>query len=183
MLKGYIEYFESNSSILKIKGSVNSTMKFSFRKATFEEMLEQLKNLDPRKASPQKSIPPKILGTNDDLFCFHLVELFNKLIEEGSFPNDLKNADVSWLVKKSDNMYKKNYRPIGLLPAISKLFERLLYNQLYDYMRRFFSPVLGRFRQRYSTQHVLLNLLQCCMNNTDNNRLAGTLHGSFKSIS
>ena len=49
-----IQYFESHSSILKLKGSVSSTRKFSFRKATVEEMLEQLKNLDPKKVSPQE---------------------------------------------------------------------------------------------------------------------------------
>ena len=69
MLKGYIEHFESHSSILKIKWSAYSTMKFSFRKATVEEMLEKLKHLDPRKASLHKSIPLKILRTNADLLC------------------------------------------------------------------------------------------------------------------
>ena len=106
-------------------------------------MLGQLKNLDPKKALPHKSIPPKILKTHADLFCFPLVELFNRLIQEGSFRNDLKCADVSSLFKKGDTMYKEEYRPICLLPAISKLFERLMYTQLYDYMRQFFSPLLG----------------------------------------
>ena len=54
-----IRYFESHYSILNINGSIDSTIKFSFRKATVEDMLELLKNLDPRKASPEKSIPPK----------------------------------------------------------------------------------------------------------------------------
>ena len=85
--------------------------------------------------------------TNADLFCFPLVELFNRLIQESSFPNDLKCADVSSLFKKGDTMCKEYYRPICLLPAISKLFERLIYTQLYDYMRQFFSPLLGGFRQ------------------------------------
>ena len=67
-----IEHFESHSSILKIKGSISSTIKFSFRKATVEEMLEQLNYLDPKKASPQESIPPKILKANADMFCFPL---------------------------------------------------------------------------------------------------------------
>ena len=127
-------------------------------------MFEQLKNLDPRKGSPQKSLPPKILKTNADLFCFPLVDLFNRQIEEGSVPNDLKYADVSSLFKKGDNMCKKNYRPISLLPASSKLSERLIYNQLYDYMGQFCSLLLGGFRQNYSTQHVSLDLLPHCRN-------------------
>ena len=42
-------------------------------------------------------------------------------------------------------------------------------------MRQFFSPLLGGFRQGYSTQHVLLNFLQCCKNINDNKGLAGAL--------
>ena len=56
-----IKHFESHPQYPQIKGSVSSDTKFSFRKATFNEMLEQLKNLDPKKASPQESIPPKIV--------------------------------------------------------------------------------------------------------------------------
>ena len=48
-----IKHFASHSSSLKIKGSVSSDTKFSFRKATVDEMLEQLKNLDPKKLHPR----------------------------------------------------------------------------------------------------------------------------------
>ena len=48
-----IKHFEAHSSILKIKESVKSYTKFSFRKATFNEMLEQLKNLNPKKLHPR----------------------------------------------------------------------------------------------------------------------------------
>ena len=77
-----------------------------------------MKKLDLKNVSPQESIPPTILKTNADLFCFPLAELFNELIKEGSFPNNLKNADVSSFFKKGDNMDKKNQRPISLLPAM-----------------------------------------------------------------
>ena len=77
--------------------------------------------------------------------------------------------------KNDDNLCKENYRPISLLPAISNILEWLMYNQLYDYIRQFFSPLLGGFRQTYSTQHDLLNFLQCCKNSIDNKGLAGAL--------
>ena len=69
----------------------------------------------------------------------------------------MKNADVSSLFKKDDNMSKKNYRPISLLPTIAKIFERLMHRQLSEFTARLFSPLLGGFRQGYNTQHVLLN--------------------------
>ena len=170
-----VKHFQEHPSIHKIKSSVKSTINFSFRKITVEEMLEQLQNLDPKKGSPQEAIPAKILKSNADLFCFPLTELFNKLVEESSFPDDLKNADVSSLFKKDDNMSKKNYRPISLLPSIAKIFERLMHKQLSEFTERFFSPLLGGFRQGYNTQHVLLNFLQYCKNSIDNKGLAGAV--------
>ena len=170
-----VKRFQEHPSIHKIKSSVKSTINFSFRKITVEEMLEQLQNLDPKKGSPQEAIPAKILKSNADLFCFPLTELFNKLVEESSFPDDLKNADVSSLFKKDDNMSKKNYRPISLLPSIAKIFERLMHKQLSEFTERFFSPLLAGFRQGYNTQHVLLNFLQYCKNSIDNKGLAGAV--------
>ena len=100
-----------------------------------------------KKGSPQEEIPAKILKSNADLLWFPLMELFNKIVEESSFPDDMKNADVSSLFKRDDNMSKKNYRPISLLPAIAKIFERLMHRKLSEFTARFFSPLLGGFRQ------------------------------------
>ena len=72
-------------------------------------------------------------------------------------------------------MRKQNYRPISLLPAVSKVFERIMYNQLFDYIGTFFSPLLGGFRKGYNTQHVLLNFLQKCKASLDNKELAGSI--------
>ena len=171
----FVKRFQSHPSVVRIKSSVKSTINFSFRKITVEEMLEQLQNLDPKKGSPQEAIPAKILKSNADLFCFPLTYLFNKLVEESSSPDDMKNADVSSLFKKDDNMSKKNYRPISLLSTIAKIFERLMHRQLSEFTARFFSPLLGGFRQGHNTQHVLLNFLQYCKNSIDNKGLAGAV--------
>ena len=72
-------------------------------------------------------------------------------------------------------MKKQNYRPISLLPAISKVFERIIYNQLIDYISAFLSPLLGGFRKGCSTEHVLLKFLQACKASLDNKELAGAI--------
>ena len=72
-------------------------------------------------------------------------------------------------------MRKQKYRPISLLPAVSKVFERIMYSQLFDYIGTFFSPLLGGFRNGYNTQHVLLNVLQKCKASLDNKELAGAI--------
>ena len=53
------------------------------------------------------TIPPKLLKSNVDIFCFLLTEFFNKQVEQGIFPNKLKLADISSIFKKDENICKK----------------------------------------------------------------------------
>ena len=63
-----------------------------------------------------------------------LVYLFNISFETSQFPDPLKIARVSPIFKNGDKTEKSNYRPISLLPVVSRLFEKLVVNQLYRYL-------------------------------------------------
>ena len=62
-----------------------------------------------------------------------LILIINQSMLTGIFPGKLKIAKVIPLFKKDDRLNMNNYRPISILPAISKIFERVVYNQLYEY--------------------------------------------------
>ena len=64
------------------------------------------------------------------------------------------------MFKKEDLLDKTNYRPISKLPTVSKIFERILFNQLQRFSNKFLSPLLFGFRKGYSTQYALINLKQ-----------------------
>ena len=55
------------------------------------------------------------------------------MVKTGIFPNVLKISKVIPMYKKVDVSLLSNYRSISLLPTLSKLFERVIYNQLYNY--------------------------------------------------
>ena len=59
-----------------------------------------------------------------------LANCINRLIETGYFPDSLKEANITSIFKKDYLLNKFNYRPVSILPLISKLYERLIYNQL-----------------------------------------------------
>ena len=70
----------------------------------------------------------------------------------------------------------KTLRPISILPTVSKIFERILFNQLQRFSNKILSPLLCGFRKGYSTQYAFINLLQKwrkCLDASDG--IVGTL--------
>ena len=70
---------------------------------------------------------------------------------------------------------KDNYRPISILPSVSKVFERQMYNQIYSYMSKYLSPFLGGFRKDYSTQQCLTVMIESFKKAFDKRLLAGAI--------
>ena len=55
---------------------------------------------------------------------------FNICVDKGTFPSALKHADITLIFKRGSSGPKDNYRTVSILPDISKMFEKLLYNQI-----------------------------------------------------
>ena len=89
-------------------------------------------------------------------FCFsELTKCINKTFNENKFPDTLKLSNIVRVFKKLDPTDKTNFRPVGVLPLLSKVFEKLMYDQLYDYAETFLNKLLCGFRKAHSTQHAL----------------------------
>ena len=89
------------------------------------------------------------------------------MYKEKNVSNELKIADITPIFKKENPLDKTNYRPISILPTVSKIFERILFNQVQCFSNKFLSPLLYGFRKGYSTQYALINLLQKWQNSLD----------------
>ena len=116
-------------------------------------MDEEMMNLEQNKAIPHNDISVNVLKGCLDILSQYFQKLFNASIIYSRFPNKLKHAEVS-------PAYKQNYRPISILPTVSKMFERVLYNQISSYMETYFSPYLCGFSKGYSTQDCLLSMIE-----------------------
>ena len=66
-----------------------------------------------------------------------LHKLINDSIKDCVFPDKLKLADITPVFKKGDATDIKNYRPISVLPPVSKIFEKLLYTQISTYIEQY----------------------------------------------
>ena len=73
----------------------------------------------------------KICGKS---ICKPLQLIFSQWIDTGSFPLEWKKANVIPVHKKGDKQCLKNYRPVSLLPVCGKIFERLIFNEMFRFL-------------------------------------------------
>ena len=78
-------------------------------------------------------------------------------------------------IKKGRKDNKENYRLVSILPTLSKILERILFEQISVYFDKFLSDQQCGFRKGYSTQHCLLNLLEKWKNSVDKGKVFGAL--------
>ena len=91
------------------------------------------------------------------------------------FPQSLKLADVTRVYKKSDPNLVLNYRPISVLPTMSKVFERLMHHQVSEYIDKHLSPFLCGYGKGFNTQTALLLLLEKLKSTLDKKGFAGAV--------
>ena len=81
-------------------------------------------NLDVSKACQDTDIPSKIIKENADIFASFLHSSFNTSVTNSEFPSVLKQANITPVFKKGERYSKDNYRPVSILPNVSKIFEQ-----------------------------------------------------------
>ena len=86
-----------------------------------------MRELNSNKLTTVGNIPTKILKQSSKSCSGTLQKLFNDVSRHGSFPDKLKCADVTPVFKKDDLRKRKNYRPVIVLPGVSKFFESLMH--------------------------------------------------------
>ena len=167
--------YESHPSIKLIKERVQVEHTFEFEHVSLQEVMVQLHKLNPKKSCPVGSLPTKLLKEHFDIFGVQLQNLINNSLVTGVFPDELKMGEISSLFKSEDSFIKKNYRPITVLPAVSKVYERIIQDQIIPFMEPVMSIYLCGFRKGYSTQHALMRLVEKCREFLDKNGHAGAL--------
>ena len=100
-------------------------------------------------------MPTKIIKNNSDIFYNFFQANLNNTIETSTFPEQLKYAYVKSVFKKDPGTDNKNYRPISILPNVSKIYERSLNKQLEEYFQALLTKYQCGFRKGYSVINAL----------------------------
>ena len=98
-----------------------------------------------------------------------------RAFQSSKFPNELKQADIVPANKKKSKLSKENYRPISILPNVSRIYERCLYDQIATYFEHIFSRYQCRFRKGYSAQQCLIAMIEKWKKTVDNRGVFGAL--------
>ena len=104
---------------------------------TCAEIINIIQNIKSKPNTGFYNISTKLMKSSVESIVLPMAENFNSLIRSGIFPDDLKIAEVIPLYKSGDSSLFTNYRPISLLPAFSKVFERLIYNRLHSFLKKY----------------------------------------------
>ena len=132
-------------------------------------------NLNESKTSPMDSIPAKIIKENLDILAPKILIDVNSSFKTGIFPKNQKLADVSPIFKDSDKHFKGNFRPISILPALSKISENIMSYQIDKYMEDKLSIYQCGFRKGMSSQNCLLFMIELWKKALDENCKAGVI--------
>ena len=146
-----------------------------FQLVTRDEVKREIFNLVDSKAIQCGDIPAKILKESIDIYLNELIPtIINSSFQNGYFPEELKMAEVFPIFKKKDSLDKANYRPVRILSHLSKVFKRLMYRQIDDYVNDKLSPLLTGFRKNGNTRHFLLTMLEKWRNQLDKGKFLGS---------
>ena len=165
----------SNHASVKFIQSLNLNTSFNFTTVSVGEIRNILLHLNVKKSTGHDNIPPKLLKIGADILCYPIQSILNNCIECCIFPDTLKLAEISPVYTKGNYLDICNYRHISILTCVSKIFEKVLVQQLSEYFENKCSESMSGFRKGYSCQDVLIRFIEKCKQRADNGIISGAV--------
>ena len=162
----------------------NAHLQFLLVPIDEEFVSHTIAKLQPNKAVGLDKLSARLLKDGSRVISPVLTSLINKSIKDGVFPKLWKSAKVSALFKGGDKQLKDNYRPISILPTVSKIMERAVHLQLSTYLEhnKLISSCQFGFRLGKSTSTALLNFTDHILSNMDNGKVTGAIFLDLKAF-
>ena len=143
----------SDEESIYLKNITENYNKFCFRLTTTSDVFTHLNRL-----SKTKPLCLRLIRECADIISGRLCDLFNKSLISGIFADDWKCARVTPLFKQGESFDLNNYRPISVISVVAKVFERIVYDQLYNFLssEEIISKLQSGFWSLHSTVTALL---------------------------
>ena len=151
---------------------------FNLAKVSCQEVFNLIQKILSNKASGLDNISARLLKEASPIVTSSLTFIINQSITTGIFPiNVWKRARVLPIFKEGRRTDPNKYRPISVLPVVSKLIERVVFNQLYEYLNNnnLLTESQSGLRPMFSTETALLEAMNEWLWNIDNSLLNGVI--------
>ena len=167
----------SNEIIINDGGRI-----FDFCSINERKIQEAISKINIKKSFGYDNISGYFLKLAFPLISKTLALIFNASIETSTFPDIWKVARVTPIYKEGEKSDKSNYRPISVLPVLSRIFEKLIYDQLYQYLdgSGFLTSDQSGFRPLHSTATCLLKCTDDWYSGMDKGHLTGLISIDLK---
>ena len=153
--------YSQHPSVTMIKTNINNAPNnINLSKVTERDVSKIISKLSSKKSSGYDEIPVKFIKLVSRSLIKPLTKLANKCLQENVFQDRMKMANITPLYKKKDKLNRDNYRSVNLLIALSKVFEKIISNQIYDHMQSLFHVYLSGFRKRHGCHDILIRLTE-----------------------
>ncbi len=139
---------------------------------TPQEVSGFIKKLKNKKSEGHDKISTSLLKEIGDPLALPISILINNSIQHGCVPDCMKIAKVLPIYKSKEKTDFSNYRPISLLPSLSKLLERALHKRLYTFLNEsklLYTSQYG-FRPQHSTTDAIMELIENALGSLENNK-------------
>ena len=155
----------------------NPVSGFNFQPVEEAFVRTELNRLKTNKAIGLDKISARLLKDSASLIAPVLTKLFNRSLESSKFPSIWKFGKVTALFKSGDRCDSGNYRPITILPTVSKVLEKVVHHQVYKYLvdEKILSPVQFGFRPNLSTEVALIHFTDSILDNMDKGAVTGAV--------
>ena len=147
-----VEDFSYDPTVLGIASRQVLEHPFTFKPVSSSYVKEILDNLNPRKAVGA-DISPRLLRLSAPVMAEEITRLINFLIANHSWPDEWKCGNLTPVFKKDEVTRKENYRPVSVLTALSKVYEKVMYDQLYNTFCRHLLQNLSGFLKKPFVLH------------------------------
>ena len=174
-LENVISKHASHPSILSIENHNTLSHTFEFSCVSENKMKIYIDSLNSTKAPGYDKLKSKLIKLSSVSISAPLTRIFNACVSKSHFPFDMKLSEISPIFKKDDSLSKENYRSVNILTVLSKVFERIIADQLTDYFKSILNSRISAYRKGYSCQQVILNLTEFWRSALDRNEFVGTI--------
>jgi len=145
--------------------------------ANISDIENILKNINIKKSAGPGMVLSSLVKMCSEVIAMPLTNAVNHIVVSCIFPDSSKTAHVTPCYKKKGRTDKANYRPVSVIGTLPKILERYIQNKVCEHIDKCLSNLISAYRKNYSSNHVLIRLIEKWKKQMDNKFCWGSIDG------